>query len=465
MALSFGCLLLTTVSASAQTKQEVVKAWQQQTKSFQTLQLDYEASQYNLMDPFGEDAIFTLKHKFALSKDKYYSYLKFPNTSRDFTAMASAYNGDYYQMLMDEKGKVTVYKSRKENNSEQPYLSPNPLTMQYQFAFMPNTPHTIGTLKESKTWELLAERIREFRPSTRNGRQGFTVDIEIPQSNRIYRVFVEERTLCPQHWSIVNDSQDEIKVNEEVEEMDVNTFTSIKEKDEILKFPSQIIFRVLKNGRLVTQAHINTVSQSLKINEPVTDDIFTLAPQNATLVDADERARIFQEQQNYQESHPMGLAQPKVKIGDNAPNFNVKDANSKPLNLSAFKGKKAVVLTFFPKCFTGGCANHLSSLRDQQAEWDKNNVQIIAVSVDSADGEKGQKAFAEKWKLMFPLVPDTSRTVSKLYGAVQQDNELAARMTFLIDKAGIVRFIDTNVNVQTHGADVLAKLRELKIVP
>jgi peroxiredoxin len=48
---------------------------------------------------------------------------------------------------------------------------------------------------------------------------------------------------------------------------------------------------------------------------------------------------------------------------------------------------------------------------------------------------------------------------------VQQDDERAARMTFLIDKQGTVRFIDTNVNVQTHGADVLMKLRALKMIP
>jgi len=49
----------------------------------------------------------------------------------------------------------------------------------------------------------------------------------------------------------------------------------------------------------------------------------------------------------------------------------------------------------------------------------------------------------------------------KLYGAVQRDGERAARLSFLIDKNGIVRLVDTNVNVQTHGADMIAKMREL----
>jgi peroxiredoxin Q/BCP len=161
------------------------------------------------------------------------------------------------------------------------------------------------------------------------------------------------------------------------------------------------------------------------------------------------------------------LATPRatVQVGQVAPDFNVVDANGKPWKLSGLRGKKAVVLTFFPKCFTGGCANHLSSLRDHQAEFDAANAQIFAVSVDPAEGEAGQKAFAAQWKLAFPLIPDTQRVLCKLYGAAQRDDEHAARMTFLIDKRGIVRFIDTNINVKTHGADVLAKLHELGMAP
>ena len=120
------------------------------------------------------------------------------------------------------------------------------------------------------------------------------------------------------------------------------------------------------------------------------------------------------------------------------------------------EGQKNLLLTFFPKCFTGGCANHLSSLRDQQAAFDAADIQILAVSVDDAEGERGQLAFTQQWKLGFPLVPDTKRELSKLFGAAQNDQQLAARMTLLIDKQGIVRLVDTNVHVRTHGADVLA---------
>ena len=136
--------------------------------------------------------------------------------------------------------------------------------------------------------------------------------------------------------------------------------------------------------------------------------------------------------------------------------------NGKVWKLSDLRGQKNLLLTFFPKCFTGGCANHLSSLRDKQKEFDDLNTQILAVSVDAAEGEKGQKAFAEQWKLTFPLLPDTSRALSKLFGAAQTDKQLAARMSVFVDKTGVVRWVDTDVHVATHGADALEKIRAAK---
>jgi peroxiredoxin len=144
-----------------------------------------------------------------------------------------------------------------------------------------------------------------------------------------------------------------------------------------------------------------------------------------------------------------------------APDFLVSDMNGKAWKLSVLKGQKNLLLTFFPKCFTGGCANHLSSLRDHQDEFNAADTQILAVSVDPAEGEKGQIAFAKQWNLTFPLIPDTDRKLSLLYGAVQTPTDLDSRMSVFIDKHGIVRFIDRDVNVMTHGADVLNTIREL----
>jgi peroxiredoxin len=217
------------------------------------------------------------------------------------------------------------------------------------------------------------------------------------------------------------------------------------------KVLEDVILNLTTTSSALPKIYINATERA---NKPLqTEQIYGETLPNSYLLPAED-------------GQPNKIAAPQVtvEVGQTAPDFSVNDADGKAWKLSDLKGKKAVLLTFFPKCFTGGCANHLSSLRDHQAEFDKNDVQIIAVSVDPADGEKGQKAFAEQWKLMFPLIPDTDRELCKLYGAVQQNDERAARMTVLIDKEGIVRFVDTNVIVKTHGADMLAKLRELGVI-
>lgn len=152
-----------------------------------------------------------------------------------------------------------------------------------------------------------------------------------------------------------------------------------------------------------------------------------------------------------------------MEVGKPALEFSMKDMNGTLQRLSDYKGRKNLLVTFFPKCFTGGCANHLSSLRDVYSELQAADVDVLAVSVDPAEGERGQIEFAKRWKFPFPLIPDTNRDLCLLYGATHDREALASRMSFIIDKQGIVRYIDTDVHVKTHGPDILAKLKELGI--
>lgn len=150
-----------------------------------------------------------------------------------------------------------------------------------------------------------------------------------------------------------------------------------------------------------------------------------------------------------------------IVVGHLAPDFSVRDANGQMQSLGARRGKKNVLLTFFPKCFTGGCTEHLSSLRDEYANFIHNDTDIIAVSVDAAEGAQGQRAFAAKYGFPFPLIPDTNRGLSRLYGAVQTSDDMDSRLSILIDKNGVIRWIDRDVQVSTHGADVLRQMRIL----
>lgn len=147
-------------------------------------------------------------------------------------------------------------------------------------------------------------------------------------------------------------------------------------------------------------------------------------------------------------------------VGQPAPLFTVKDMNGVERRLESLRGKKNLLLTFFPRCFTGNCASQLSSLRDNYDDLQKAGVEVWAASTDPAEGEKGQRAFARHLKLPFPLLPDTRREISLLYGAVQSREQMAARMSIFIDTNGTVLWIDKQINPRTHGEDVLRQMQE-----
>lgn len=160
----------------------------------------------------------------------------------------------------------------------------------------------------------------------------------------------------------------------------------------------------------------------------------------------------------------IGDCTPQLAVGKIAPDFSLSDMNGRVRRLSELRGRKNLLLTFFPKCFTGGCANHLTALRDKWSNFDKNDTEIWAVSVDPAGGERGQLAFAARLNLPFPLIPDVGRNLSLLYGAADDPTEKSMRMSVFIDKDGIVRFIDKDVYVMTHGADVLDEMKTAGII-
>jgi peroxiredoxin len=86
---------------------------------------------------------------------------------------------------------------------------------------------------------------------------------------------------------------------------------------------------------------------------------------------------------------------------------------------------------------------------------------IFAISVDPGDMQRG---FSQEVGAAFRFISDTSRNLSALYGAVNDANELAYRQSVLIDKQGVVRWVDRNVKVNSHGKEVVAKMRELGLI-
>lgn len=152
----------------------------------------------------------------------------------------------------------------------------------------------------------------------------------------------------------------------------------------------------------------------------------------------------------------------ELKEGKKAPDFTAVDQDGGKVKLSAFKGKKNVVLYFYPKDMTPGCTTQACDFRDQHKNF-KDTV-ILGVSIDST--ERHQK-FIAKYDLPFTLLADIDKKVVQKYG-VWQEKKLygktfmgIVRTTFIIDKTGTIQKIFPKVKVKTHIEDVLAALKEI----
>ncbi|NOT35674.1 MAG: thioredoxin-dependent thiol peroxidase [Candidatus Eisenbacteria bacterium] len=140
-------------------------------------------------------------------------------------------------------------------------------------------------------------------------------------------------------------------------------------------------------------------------------------------------------------------------IGKPAPDFNLPATTGEAISLKQFKGKKTVVLYFYPKDDTPGCTREACDLRDLSAEFEKHNAVILGVSTDSMESHQ---AFAAKHKLPFPLLSDSEAEVAKKYGVYKQKNLYGKksmgieRTTFIVDRTGRVAQIYPRVKVEGH---------------
>jgi mycoredoxin-dependent peroxiredoxin len=124
-------------------------------------------------------------------------------------------------------------------------------------------------------------------------------------------------------------------------------------------------------------------------------------------------------------------------IGDQAPDFTLSNQHGESISLSSFRGQKAVVLVFFPFAFTGTCTGELCELRDNIAMFESDNVELLAISCDS---KFTQRVFAEQEGYNFSLLSDfwPHGAVAKDYGVFLEENGMATRATFVINKDGVI---------------------------
>ncbi|MFF9483852.1 peroxiredoxin [Streptomyces sp. NPDC014676] len=132
-----------------------------------------------------------------------------------------------------------------------------------------------------------------------------------------------------------------------------------------------------------------------------------------------------------------------IQAGDKAPDFELRDNHGATVRLSDFRGRKNVVVLFYPFAFTSVCAGELREVRDRLPQFSDRDTQVLAVSNDSIHT---LRVFAEQEGLEYPLLSDfwPHGDVSRAYGVLDEDKGCAVRGTFIIDKEGVVRWTVVN---------------------
>jgi peroxiredoxin Q/BCP len=149
-----------------------------------------------------------------------------------------------------------------------------------------------------------------------------------------------------------------------------------------------------------------------------------------------------------------------LKIGDQAPEFDITDQNGHVHKIANYLGKK-VILYFYPKDLTPGCTTQSCDLRDNYESLIKEGFEVIGVSAD--DEAKHQK-FIAKHNLPFNLLADTDRTVLNRYGVWGEKKFMGKiydgihRTTFIIDEKGVIANIILKVKTKIHTQQIRAAL-------
>jgi thioredoxin-dependent peroxiredoxin len=140
-----------------------------------------------------------------------------------------------------------------------------------------------------------------------------------------------------------------------------------------------------------------------------------------------------------------------------APDFELPDQKGHMVRLSRFRGKSPVVLYFYPKDDTTGCTAEACRFRDDREQFAAAGAQIIGISSDSSESHA---RFAAKYNLPFLLLSDREGKVRKLYGVKKTLGLIPGRVTFVIDREGIIRHVfSSQAKPQQHVTEALAALK------
>jgi thioredoxin-dependent peroxiredoxin len=152
-----------------------------------------------------------------------------------------------------------------------------------------------------------------------------------------------------------------------------------------------------------------------------------------------------------------------IQVGDKAPDFTLPSQTGEPVRLSDRLGERAVVLYFYPKDETSGCTKEACAFRDSYEVFTDAGADVIGISSDSV----GKHAsFADHHKLPFTLLSDKGGSVRKSYGVPATIGLLPGRVTYVIDRDGVVRNIfNSQLNISGHINQALETVKKLQAEP
>ncbi|MEV7026042.1 peroxiredoxin [Kitasatospora sp. NPDC093558] len=132
-----------------------------------------------------------------------------------------------------------------------------------------------------------------------------------------------------------------------------------------------------------------------------------------------------------------------IAAGTEAPDFELRTQHGEPVRLSDLRGRRNVLLVFYPFAFTGVCTGELGAIQKELPRLQNEDVQVLGISSDS---QFSQRVFADREGLEFPLLADfwPHGGAARAYGVFDEEKGCALRGSFVIDKAGVVRWSIVN---------------------
>jgi len=148
------------------------------------------------------------------------------------------------------------------------------------------------------------------------------------------------------------------------------------------------------------------------------------------------------------------------QAGDIAPEFTAASTSGSDVSLLSFRGKRNVLLAFFPLAFTGTCTKELVCFTEDFDQFAGNGVEILPISVDATPS---LKEFKNKLQMKTELVSDFKRDISRAYGVLNEDRFYSNRAYFLIDKEGRVRWshVEAKNGQRRENSEILAAIKLL----